>query len=202
MNSRERTFLALNFEVPDRVPMDFWMSKGFERKLESALGLRKEEILETHDIDLRYVEGPDYIGPPLAKSQDGSEGDIWGVPRKTVIVPTGDGAAETYKEVSASPLGSATTVEEINAYAHWPSPDWFDYSTIEAQCEAIRKEERVVVFMGDRLNRMAQLKPAMYLRGIERILVDLSLNSDLARAIFSHIREFYCAYAERIFEAA
>ncbi len=56
--------------------------------------------------------------------------------------------------------------------------------------------------MGDRLNRIAQLKPAMYLRGTEQIFLDMSLNPDIARAIFSNIRRFYCGYAERIFDSA
>ncbi|MDP6779729.1 MAG: uroporphyrinogen decarboxylase family protein, partial [Candidatus Latescibacteria bacterium] len=93
-------------------------------------------------------------------------------------------------------------VEEIESYPGWPSPDWFDYGDIEAQCEAIRSNGRVVVFMGDRLNRISQLKPAMYLRGIEQILVDIVLSPEIAQAIFSHIRSFYHAYAERIFESA
>ncbi|MDP6107316.1 MAG: uroporphyrinogen decarboxylase family protein, partial [Candidatus Brocadiia bacterium] len=66
----------------------------------------------------------------------------------------------------------------------------------------VRRDGRVVVFMGDRLNRLAQLKPAMYLRGIEAILMDLQLSPEIAHAIFSRIRRFYVAYAERIFEAA
>ena len=110
--------------------------------------------------------------------------------------------AETYKEVVESPLTSATTVEEINNYDHWPSADWFDYSNIEAQCVKIRKQERVVVFVGDRLNRIAQLKPAMYLRGVEKIFMDMGLDPHLAKAVFSNIRNFYCSYSERIFEAA
>ena len=201
MNSRERTFLALNFEEPDRVPIDLWMSKGCRHKLETALHVSAEMLLDTHDVDLRYIEGPAYIGPPLQTFPDGSDEDIWGVRRKTVTVQTCEGV-EMYKEVAGSPLASATTVEEIDAYDHWPSPDWFDYSSIEAQCEEIRQQERVVVFMGDRLNRIAQLKPAMYLRGIEEIFVDMSINPDLAHALFSHVRNFYSSYAERIFEAA
>ena len=200
MNSRERTFLALNFEEPDRVPIDLWMSKGFKHKLESTLNISEEMFLDSHDVDLRYIQGPAYIGPPLQKFADGTEEDIWGVCRKTVAVQTG-GGAETYKEVVESPLASTTTVEEINDYDHWPSPDWFDYSNVEAQCEKIRKQERVVVFMGDRLNRIAQLKPAMYLRGMEEIFVDMSLNADLVKVILFNIRNFYYAYAERIFDA-
>ncbi len=201
MNSRERTFLALDFEEPDRVPVDFWMSKGFRQKLESALNMSEQEFLDCHDVDLRYIDGPEYIGPPLRKFEGGSEEDIWGVLRKAVEVQTAEGA-EFYKELVESPLASATTVEEINGYGHWPSPDWFDYGRIETQCKRIREKERVAVFMGDRLNRIAQLKPAMYLRGIEDIFVDLSENPDIARAIFSNIRSFYCGYAERIFDAA
>ena len=201
MDSRERTFLALDFEEPDRVPLDFWASGGFKEKLSTALGTSVQTFLDACDIDLRYIEGPRYIGPPPKKFPDGSEEDIWGVHRRTVAVPTGD-AVEHYKEVSASPLASAETLEDIDNYDHWPSPDWYDYSMIEEQCEKIRSRKRVAVFMGDRLNRIAQLKPAMYLRGVEAMLTDLHLNPELASAIISRIRSFYCAYAERIFKAA
>jgi len=201
MNSRERTFLALNFEEPDRVPIDFWASGGLKQKLESTLNVSYEMFLDSHDVDLRYIEGPAYIGRPLKKFPDGTEEDIWGVRRKTVVVKTG-GAAETYREVAKSPLASAETIDQVNNYDRWPSPDWFDYTCVETQCEKIRRKKRTVVFMGDRLNRIAQLKPAMYIRGVEKILEDLILNPGLARAILANIRKFYRSYAERIFEAA
>ena len=73
---------------------------------------------------------------------------------------------------------------------------------IEAQCDAIRAQGRVVVFMGDRLNRVAQLKPAMYLRGIENIFIDLAVQKEIAHAILRKVKEFYLAYLERILEAA
>lgn len=56
--------------------------------------------------------------------------------------------------------------------------------------------------MGDRLNRMAQLKPACYLRGFEQIYVDMMENPDLARAVFNRISEFYMEYGRRILIAA
>ena len=112
------------------------------------------------------------------------------------------GGVETYREVASSPLASAATVEAVQTYSHWPSADWFDYSLIEAQCEEVRRQGKVAVFMGDRLNRIAQLKPAMYLRGVEQILVDLLSSPDIARAIFSHIRRFYREYERRVLEAA
>lgn len=196
MDSRERVFKALDFEEPDRVPIDLWMSKGFKRKMLSAASLSEEALLDAHDVDLRYIEGPAYIGPPLRTDED-----IWGVRRTTVSLQLRDGA-ETYEEVAQSPLAGMTTEEEIEAYEHWPSPDWLDYSVVEAQCEGIRANGRVAVFQGDRMNRLAQLKPAMYLRGVEQIFVDMCAEPEIAERVFSKVRSFYCSYAERIFEAA
>jgi uroporphyrinogen decarboxylase len=201
MNSRERVFRALNLEEPDRVPIDVWMSKGFRMKLLGTTGASEEDFLDAHDVDLRYIDGPRFIGPSLRKSPDGSSEDIWGV-RRTAMNVNMPGGTEIYEEVAESPLAHAQTVEDIDNYDHWPSPDWFDYSVIEAQCDRIRDRGRVVVFQGDRMNRLAQLKPAMYIRGIEQVFMDMTLNPELAEAVFSRIRGFYLAYAERIFDAA
>ncbi len=199
MDSRERTFLTLERVIPDRIPVDFWASDSLRSKLESELRESYEDFLDGHDIDLRYIPGPQYAGPPLI--HDHLEYDIWGVPRQTVRLQLG-GAEEWYKEVARPPLADATSVEEVLAYPNWPSPDWYDYDGIEAQCDSIMKEKRVVVFMGDRLNRVAQLKPAMYLRGEEQLLVDLALNPDMVQAILRKIRQFYAAYLERILACA
>ena len=196
MDSRERVRLVLDHQEPDRIPVDFWASEGFLRKLQAETGMSKEAFVDAHDVDFRYIDGPAYLGPPL---QDGR--DVWGVPRTVAEVEMA-GGIERYKEVTDPPLATASTVEEVEAYPGWPSPDWFDYGVIEAQCDAVIAAGRVAVFMGDRLNRVAQLKPAMYLRGVEQILVDLAMNPELARAILRRIRAFYAAYLERILDAA
>ena len=84
-----------------------------------------------------------------------------------------------YKTVVKFPLSNAQTIDDIESYDHWPNPDWLDYSVIEEQCDIVHEKKRVVMFMGDRLNRIAQLKPLMYLRGIEKG------PSDLGRKNFS-----------------
>ena len=193
--------MALAFEEADRVPIDFWMSGGFQTRLEASLGISAAAFLDRYDVDLRYLAGPDYLGPPLRRFADEIDEDIWGVRRRLARVRTREGTEE-YREVALSPLAGATTVEQIEAYDHWPSPDWFDYSGIEGQCAAIRNQGRVAVFMGDRLNRLAQLKPAIYLRGVEQLFADLALAPEIARAIFARIRAFYEGYAERLFAAA
>lgn len=196
MNSRERTFLALKHKVGDRIPIDFWATKAVMERLERELGMMHARFLDHYDVDLRYIAGPRYIGPPLEEGVD-----IWGVKRSAVAAGS-DGRSETYREVMAPPLSNADCIEDVESYKHWPSPDWFDYSAVERQCETILKEGRVVVFMGDRLNRVAQLKPAMYLLGTEKIFVDLAIRREIIQAVFGKIRKFYLAYLERILSAA
>ncbi len=201
MDSRERTFTTLAMAEPDRVPVDFWSSRGLERSLGISGPGAREAFLDAHDVDLRYIEGPRYTGPPLRAWPDGSAEDIWGVVRVTKSVPVAYGR-EDYREVGVSPLAACSTVDDVESYDRWPSPDWFDYSGIAEQCEEIREKGRVVVFVGDRLNRVAQLKPAMYLRGVEQILLDMALQPELVEAIIGKIRTFYTAYLERILDAA
>ncbi|RQV99211.1 hypothetical protein EH221_00560 [bacterium] len=196
MNSRERTFLALNHQPGDRIPIDFWATSAVVQNIKDKLGLTYDEFLDQYDVDLRYIEGPTYIGPSL---MDGI--DIWGVTRGVVSVAS-DGKSESYSEVTRPPLEDAESSDDVESYNHWPSPDMFDYSVIEKQCDTILKKNRVVVFMGDRLNRIAQLKPAMYLRGIENIFVDLVINPEIAVTIFRKIKEFYIDYLERILIAS
>ena len=196
MDSRERTFRALDFQEPDRVPIDFWASEGWKAMLQPNRGVSFDEFLDRHDVDLRYVAGPRYVGPPLAAGCD-----LWGVRRRRIEVPTAHGA-ETYSEVAESPLAQAQSAEEVLAYRGWPAADWFDYAPVAASAQAVRDAGRVAVFMGDRLSRIAQLKPAMYLRGVEQILLDLVLNPDLAKALIGRIRDFYLDYSRRVYEAA
>ena len=196
MDSRERTFLTLEHGRADRLPKDLWASDAMIRCIVAESGAPYAAFLDAHDVDLRYILGPRYIGPLLAPGRD-----IWGVCRTEVEVPTPYGA-EWYSEVAESPLARLDSVRDILAYPGWPSPDDYDYRVVQAQCRALREAGRVVCFMGDRLNRVAQLKPAMYLRGIEEAFLDLALRPDLADAVIGRIRAFYAVYLERVLETA
>lgn len=205
MDSRERTFLTLEHQEPDRVPIDCWISPAMREKVARIQNTDHGEFLDKNDVDLRYIEGPSYVGPASRVSDGQMDIDIWGVTRQlTHVYLTGEDGeyTESYKQVIRSPLQDVHSVEEILAYDHWPSPDWFDYDVIEEQCLEIKDAGRVVVFMGDRLNRIAQLKPACYLRGFERVFLDMMENPEIARALFQKISEFYLAYGQRILEAA
>ncbi len=201
LDSRERVFLALNHEEPDRVPIDYWATPEMTSRLLDRFGFPSSEaLLEHFDVDFRYIEGPEYVGTEHIRS-DGSKEDHFGVPRKFVSYGDG-GISGEYSEVVEYPLERATSVDEIESYPKWPKAEWFDYACVREQARAAKDKGKVVVFMGDRLNRCAQLKPAMYVRGIEQILVDTLSNPEMAKAIFRRITDFYMNYARLTLEAA
>ncbi len=202
MDSIERFLLAMSHKEPDRVPIDYWATPEVNAKLLKRYGLSsQEQLLQHFDVDFRYIEGPKYVGPELVVRPDGSKEDHYGVPRKHVAYGEGDKGG-TYSEVTEYPLEKAASIDQILSYPKWPKAEWFDYECVRQQAERARETGKVVVFMGDRLNRCAQLKPAMYVRGVEQILVDIMINPEIAKAIFSRIADFYAEYVRCTLEAA
>jgi len=103
-----------------------------------------------------------------------------------------------------SPLASAESVEDVHNYAHWPSADQWDYDNVPAKIEAIRQKAGDVFIWngGDRVDRTAQLKPMMYLRGIQETFFDLGLRPEMVEAIVGHIHDYFMDYNTRTFEAS
>jgi len=207
MSSRSRVLAALRHEEPDRIPIDYWANAEVTERLLRHYGARdKEALLQTLGVDLRYVMGPSFVGLQMKKHDDGLVEDHWGVLRKPMTVEgtdrTGRAWTWTYQHVHRSPLESATSVAEIEAYGNWPSAELWRYDTVKAECEAAARTGCAVVNGGDRLDRTAQLKPAMYLRGTEQFLSDLVLEPAIAECILQHISHYYLTYNERVFQAA
>lgn len=96
----------------------------------------------------------------------------------------------------------ADSVDEIESYPKWPKTEWYDFKCVGEQARLAKEMGKVVVFMGDRLNRCAQLKPAMYVRWIEQILIDTISNPEIAKTVFRRITDFYIEYARNTLEAA
>lgn len=201
MNSRQRVLLSLSHAEPDRVPIDYWATSEVNVRLMKHYGFSSQEQLLQHlDVDFRYIEGPEYVGPEFVVRADGSKEDHFGVPRRPVTYGSGAGAG-TYSEVTEYPLEKASSVDQVESYSKWPKADWFDYDCVRRQARRARETGKVVIFMGDRLNRCAQLKPAMYVRGVEQIFMDIAINPEIAKAVFGHIADFYAEYARRTLQA-
>lgn len=200
MIPKERVAKILAHQVADRLPWDYWADPAVTDRLLSQFGFTElEQLLRYFEIDFRYLLGPSYAGQALKQYEDGSIADLWGVRRKTITVEQ-ENFKWNYKHVVQSPLEPATTVQEIDRYPNWPSPDWWDYSRLAADCD--KYQEFAIVNAGDRLDRTAQLKPMMYLRGMEQTYMDLVLNPEIVDAILAHIREYFLEYNRRVFESA
>ncbi|MBN1346579.1 MAG: hypothetical protein JXQ73_28070 [Phycisphaerae bacterium] len=206
MTPRERVLTALDHHEADRIPIDYWAADAVTDRLLAERGLAdKEALLRELGADLRYHLGPTYVGRKLRTFDDGTVEDHWGVPRAWMTTEgvrrDGTPWSWRYKHVARPPLAAMTTVAEIDAYPLWPDTDMYDYSQMAQECEAIRRAGYAVVIGADRLDRAAQLKPAMYLRGAEQFLVDLMTEPDLGECILDHVVGFYLTHYERIFEA-
>jgi uroporphyrinogen decarboxylase len=202
MTCRERCLKAIKFEEGDRVPIDSWMVLEIKKKCMDYWGLESEaELLEFLGVDIRDNYGPSYIGQELKKHEDGTVEDLWGVKRKVVTYGKGTRYEGTFKEVAVSPLEHMTTLEEIEAYPRWPSAEWWNYSTVKADCSKYHPHY-LVLNKGDRLDRTAQLKPMMYLRGIQQTFIDLAQNPKIVGCICDHIVGYFVSYNPKVFEAA
>jgi uroporphyrinogen decarboxylase len=206
MTSRQRVLDAIGHKEPDRVPIDFWAVPEVYAQLRGDLKLEDNEAVRRRfEVDLGYFNGPALRAQLEAPGEDGAVEDHWGVRRKlsTVNGTRRDGKpySWTYKHLHESPLAAATSPAQIERHK-WPTADMWDYSQVRDCCLAIRGAGLAVVAGADRLDRTAQLKPAMYLRGIEQFMADLLLAPDIAECILEHISGYYLEYNRRVFEAA
>ncbi len=206
MTPRQRVLTAVEHKEGDRVPIDFWATDDVYDRLAGAWHLSgREAVLERVGADLRYFDGPALAAQQRPADEEGVVTDHWGVRRKLNAV-TGtrrDGTEYrwAYKHLHASPLAGMTTVAEIEGHA-WPTADMWDYAPVRPACEAIRRAGYAVVAGADRLDRTAQLKPAMYLRGAEQFMADLALDPAVAECILQHVGDYYLEYDRRLFQAA
>lgn len=202
MTCRERALTAVKHKEPDRVPIDNWMVPEIQKKTMEFYGCENyEELLKFLGVDFRNNYGPSYVGQTFKKFPDGTVEDLWGVRRKTVTYGKGTDHEGTYSEVAESPLEPMKNVEEIEKYNRWASPDWWDYSSVYQDCERYHPQY-AVINVGDRLDRTAQLKPMMYLRGVQQAFLDLYRNPKIVEAIRDHILAYFIEYDHRVFKAA
>lgn len=202
MTCRERALTAVKHQEPDRAPIDNWMVPEIKNKTMEYFGCGSyDELLDFLGVDFRNNYGPSYAGQSFKKYPDGTVEDLWGVKRKTVVYGEGTAHQGSFSEVAESPLEKMKTVEEIDKYDHWASPDWWDYSKLKADCMAYHPDY-CVINVGDRLDRTAQLKPIMYLRGIQQTFIDLAMNPKIIEAIRDHIIQYFIEYDHRVFKTA
>ena len=189
MTSRERVLCSLDWQEPDRVPVQIYLTPEMREKLQQHFGERN--LLECLGIDFRSA-GPRYLGK-TKEPRDGIRYDLWGAGYRTVKHPRGG----TYDEAVELPLADLKTMDDVERYA-WPNPDLYDYSVIPDQCTASRDYAVCLGGAGspDIVNGVSRG------RGMEQVLIDIATRDEVGLAIIDRRVDFSYEVLRRGLEAA
>lgn len=194
MNSRERVLSTFNKQGYDRIPVKHEGTPEINQMIMEHFGLKNmEQLLCVVGDDFRYVD-PVYIGPELRKFEDESIEGYWGERYKYAEFEGGK-----YLEATYLPYAHVYSVDDLDR-SHFPSADWFDYSTIKEQCLKISKQNYTICFgtAGDMdfINSIART------RGTEQVLIDLITDDPVYLEIMDARFRFYYNMHERVLQAA
>jgi uroporphyrinogen decarboxylase len=168
MTPKQRVLTAFAHAEPDRVPIDYFANPGVDARLKEHHGLAPEDdegLRRALGVDFRGFVTP-YVGPRLHAEVAGRWVDPqWGTRKRWIEHEAGG-----YMDYCDFPLRDAD--EETVANWPMPSPDDYDYSGVEAWCQA---NEPYALYVGsagvaDIINRSGMI------RHMEQVLVDLVLD--------------------------
>jgi len=191
MTSKERVLGAFNRTGYDRIPIKHEGTPEINHMLMEHFGITNmEQLMRVVGDDFRYVE-PVYIGPELKTFPDGSVEGYFGE-RYTYAEFEGG----KYLEASYMPFAGVRKLEDLDT-SHFPTADWFDYSTIKQQCEKFKDFAVCCGTAGDTdyINGIARA------RGMEEVLMDLYDGNEAYQAIMDARANFYYEMHRRTLEA-
>jgi uroporphyrinogen decarboxylase len=194
MTSRERVMGAFNKKGYDRIPVKHEGTPEINKMIMDHFGLNNmEQLLRVVGDDFRYVE-PVYTGPELRSFPDGSVEGYWGERYRYAEFEGGK-----YLEASYLPFANIYKTEDLDR-SHFPSANWFDYSTIKDQCLRLSKQGFAVCFgtAGDMdfINSIARA------RGTEQVLIDLITDDPVYLEIMDARFRFYYEMHEQALKSA
>lgn len=194
MNSRQRVLSALARTGYDRIPVHHEGTPEVNAMLKQHFGITDDLALAAKlGDDLRSVGGA-YIGPERRHFPDGSVEGLWG--ERYNDIPYGDGIG-TYPEAVYLPFAEIDDVTQLKGYP-FPTADWFDFSSIPAQCA--QNADYALVFGGagslDFMNSIARC------RGVEKVLFDVATEDPVYLELVERRFQFFYDIAERALQAA
>ena len=189
MTSKERVRCSLNWQEPDRTPIQIHRTPEMDARLSAHFGGRS--VLERLGVDLRGV-GPAYRGR-IKPAHDGVSYDMWGSGYRAVQ----HGESGAYQEAVVLPLADLKTMDDVERYP-WPSPDDFDYSGIREQCDRVKDYAVCLGGAGDPdiVNGVSRG------RGMEQVLIDIAVRDEVGLAIIDKRVDLCYEVLRRGLEAA
>jgi len=194
MNSRQRVLSAFDRSGYDRIPIKHEGTPEVNQMIMDHFGLTNmEQLLRVVGDDFRYVE-PVYCGPELRTFEDGSVEGYFGERYKYAEFEAGK-----YLEACYLPFAGVNTLADLDR-SHFPTADWFDYSSIRRQAEALH-EQGFAVCCGT-AGDMDFINGISRARGMEQVLMDLIEDHPVYLEIMSARFEFFYEVQRRTLEAA
>lgn len=187
MTPRERVQAVLNRELPDRTPVDLWLTWEAHQSLRQHCGTGEDDhaLWKQLGVDKIHWAGG-YQGDP--DPNDPLRRDYWGVPMRTAQAGTA-----TYSEILKSPLSEMEEPEEIDDYPYWPDPERIDVAKARAGVEAATAAGFPV--MGPWISHF---EVYCRMRGLENALMDLIAEPELAEAILDRIDSIQTRILEQL----
>ena len=196
LTPRERVLLALAHRETDRVPVDFLATpeawSAVRRRLADS---SEDETLRRLGIDLRHPRQR-YTGPPLARRDDGSWRDPWGVWRR----PAPNRSA-VYEEICEHPLAGLRDAAELACYS-WPLPEWWDAGALADEIRRLDAEQSYAIAIEEFGDPGGIFEIAWYLRGMEQFFIDMATEPEIAFEIMRRVTDFYLGMLDRVMRAA
>lgn len=178
MTSRERTFMALAHEEPDRPPISATYTPEVAKILREAFGQPEE--------DLGYVMGNDLI-----KTAVGMENSYYLYDTPTYTCPFGvewrnvSNYTGAYTEIIGGALKDDLDGDKLKAY-RIPDPD--DPALYTHVREAVQKHGKEKFIIGS--CQCSIFETAWYLHGLEDTMMDMVADEDYANELFDKIMQF------------
>jgi uroporphyrinogen decarboxylase len=227
---RDRVNQALAHQAPDRTPVDFLASPQIWDRLLDHFGVsavedtptdlldpRWEMLLRRLQVDCRVLSYDQFFQPPdsfiqagcqpdwfrsLGRStpsrmwrqygHDGLNFDIWGRGFVRKENPTG-----AYEQNAVFPLESAQSAADISTHL-WPQPDWWDFSAAHEAIRFINNDTQHHI----RYRIGSVFEVAWQMRGMEKFLMELTIDPDVPMRIMATLTDIYLAVTERFLKEA
>jgi len=186
LNSRERVIKTYNFEMPDRIPLDFCADEPVYDALIEKVGVKRQlELMEYFNIDFRWAR-PFWIGPEM-KDEKGRRTDYFRIPREGI----------DFGYAAEHLLAHVESAKDVENY-DWPRPEYYDYDIFVEEAKKFSGEGYAVYgghwgwFFG----------AATDLVGMEKLMMMMIDKPDVVFKILEKITDFFYKCSKIMFEKA
>jgi uroporphyrinogen decarboxylase len=190
MTSKRRFLRTINYEKPDRVPINYHSNPGVDGRLKAHFGLDAKDgegLARALGVDFRSVKAR-YTGKPLHTS---NKPDRAVDPQYGWVLRYVEHGSGGYWDYCDFPL--ITADEETVANWKFPDPDDFDYDSLPEQTRA---NSDFALYLGN-AGLGCIINTAGFLRGMEQTLVDLITDDPAGLLLIEKMMDFQYKVFER-----